>query len=95
VLATQEQWATFYYKEYEPNCRDSFFNMPIGGPAVIAVQELEKSEGPSLFESFTPALPMLVRAFKSRYPKCTAKRNEYGLVSNNQRCFDSSIGAIK
>src|ERR1700719_1689088 len=91
---TQEKWVTFFEKEYEPYCPHSS-NMPIGGPAVIAVQELEKRGGPGFLESFSPALPMLVQAFKSRYPQCAAKRREYGLVSSNERCFDSSIRGIE
>lgn len=91
---SKEKFSDFFYKEYLPYCPDWFFNMPIKGPAVIVVDELEKTGGPGFFGSFMPALPMLVRTFNSRYPHCTAKRKKIGLVNNNQSCFDSAIGTL-
>jgi hypothetical protein len=71
------------------------WNMPFGGPYVFAAQELEKGGGPGVLERWLPAGPMLARAFRARFPRCTMQRKSIGLVVDKKRCLEDELKGME
>jgi len=84
----KEQVADFFCEKV---CNPTGWNTPFGGPYVFVVQELERSGGPTFFERWLPAAPMLARVFRARFPQCTTQRKSIGLVGDNKHCLEAEL----
>jgi hypothetical protein len=79
---TKDKWAQAITDAGCP----TFWNMPLGGPYVLAVKELEKEGGPGLVESYLPAGRMLKRILQQKFKVCERERERLGLFNAPQSC---------
>ena len=59
-------------------CPGSWSDLPLGGIHVLVVRLIEEQGGPTLIEGFQPAEQLIVRAFKTKWPKCPKARHDNG-----------------
>lgn len=75
------------YQQLEQACPVSW-SMPLGGPYVFIVRELERRGGPSFSEKWLPAAGMLENSLQRTYPSCRSVRSKLGLSGDNE-CFEA------
>jgi hypothetical protein len=87
---TKDKWADSVSNAGCP----MIWNMPFGGPYVLAVRELEKEGGPGLVESYLPASRMLKRVLQQKFKGCERERERLGLFNPSQSCAASWLKAL-